>query len=496
MPETQQLQRSTTELVQRPLANHTLGVRAARTLSNPTLTAPQMLAVSPRWLMQLMPWVNVEGGVYQVNRRRIVLSQSERIVATLDGDTARLEPKALRAIALLRGADDRLVEAIAETLVNEQLAANETIYSEGDVGGKLYVVVKGKVEITTTDAHGEKLRLALYGPGDFFGETALLNDWRHTTTATTLTHAVFLSVDRAAFRKLLDASPELRADFELLVRQRHDRRLKYNEYGEAGVDIASYQDTEPELQRTFVDYEERPRQYPLNVLQTVIRLHTRVTDLYNNVYDQLREQLRLSIEGIRERQESEIINDPEYGLLKVAPSSMRIRTRSGPPTPDDMDNLLSHVWKEPAFFLAHPRAIAAFGRECTRRGVPPPTVNLFGSPFLTWRGVPIVPSDKLHINRNEGARLPHQSHRGTDRPAGLTDILLMRVGQEKQGVVGLHQVGLPGEQAPGLSVRFMGIDSYSTASYLVTLYYSVAVLTDDALAVLENVEVGHYHDYK
>jgi Phage capsid-like protein len=60
----------------------------------------------------------------------------------------------------------------------------------------------------------------------------------------------------------------------------------------------------------------------------------------------------------------------------------------------------------------------------------------------------------------------------------------------------LHQIGLPGEQMPGLSVRFMGIDNYSTASYLVTLYFSAAVLTEDALGVLENVEVGNYHDYE
>lgn len=43
-----------------------------------------------------------------------------------------------------------------------------------------------------------------------------------------------------------------------------------------------------------------------------------------------------------------------------------------------------------AFFLTHP---AAFGRECTRRGVPPATVSLYGSQFITWRGVPVIPSD-------------------------------------------------------------------------------------------------------
>ena len=230
-------------------------------------------------------------------------------------------------------------------------------------------------------------------------------------------------------------------------------------------------------------------------MQTVIRLHSRVTDLYNNNYDQLREQLRLTIEAMKERQESEIIKDPQFGLLHAAVPSMRIRTRSGPPTPDDLDDLLSRVWKEPAFFLAHPRAIAAFGRECTRRGVPPPTVNIFGSPFLTWRGVPLIPSDKLPVNHTL-ARQPHAANRGTDRSAGLTSILLMRVGEKKQGVVGLQQIGLPGEQVPGLSVRFMGIDDYSTASYLVTLYFSAAVLTEDAIGVLEGVEVGNYHDYE
>jgi hypothetical protein len=464
------------------LRNQTLSVRAARTLSTPTLTPPQMLAVSPRWLLHLLPWVHVEGGVYQVNRRRIVLKEGGRIVAGLEGDQARLEPAALRALPLLRDADGTLLEALAGLLFDERHNANETLYGEGDAGAKLYIVIKGKVEITTTDAHGQTLRLAIYGDGDHFGETALRTDWRHTTTARTLTPSIFLTLDRTRFVTLLDSSPTLRAAFEGLV-SHEGEGVKHNEYGEAGVEIKSYLDGEPELQRTFVDYDETPRQYRLSVMQTVIRLHTRVTDLYNNVYDQLREQLRLTFEGMKERQEFDVINDPEFGLLHAAAPSMRIRTRSGPPTPDDLDDLLAHVWKEPAFFLAHPRAIAAFGRECTRRGVPPPTVQLFGSPFLTWRGVPLVPSDKVLVNRS-----------GADRSAGLTNILLMRVGEQKQGVVGLHQTGLPGEELPGLSVRFMGIDDHSTASYLVTLYFSAAVLTEDALAVLENVEIGNYHD--
>src|SRR5580704_1888835 len=132
----------------RPLTPHTLSVPAARTLSHPTLTGPQMLAESPRWLLHLLPWVNIHGGVYQVNRRRIVLQQSDRIVARLQGDVALIDPGALRALSLLRTANEPLLTAIASALVTENRGANEDIYKEGDEGQKLYVIVKGKVEIT------------------------------------------------------------------------------------------------------------------------------------------------------------------------------------------------------------------------------------------------------------------------------------------------------------------------------------------------------------
>lgn len=252
---------------------------------------------------------------------------------------------------------------------------------------------------------------------------------------------------------------------------------------DAPIDVACGQKGEGTLPETFVDYEEKPREHTLSMISTVLDVHTRVSDLFSSPYNQIQEQLRLAIEVVKERQESELINNSDYGLLKQAPASMRISTRAGAPTPDDLDELISHVWKEPAFFLAHPRAIAAFGRECTRRGVPPATVTLFGSPFITWRGLPLVPCDKLDVT-------------GAAKGGGKTNILLMRVGEKKQGVVGLFQPNLPGEQTPGLSVRFMQINRNAIASYLISLYCSAAILVDDALGVLENVEVGQYHEYE
>jgi hypothetical protein len=243
------------------------------------------------------------------------------------------------------------------------------------------------------------------------------------------------------------------------------------------VEIACPPRDEAELPQTFVEYEDAPREFFLNSVATVLDIHTRVSDLYSSPYDQIAEQLRLTIETVKERQESELINSTEYGLLTQVADSQRFSTLGGPPTPDDFDQLITKVWKEPAFFLTHPEGVAAFGRECTRRGVPPPTVSLFGSQFITWRGLPVIPSDKVPI------------------VDGKTKVLLLRVGEKRQGVVGLFQPGLSGEQSPGLSVRFMGINRHAISSYLISLYCSLAVLTEDALAVLDDVEVGRFHDY-
>jgi Phage capsid-like protein len=237
-------------------------------------------------------------------------------------------------------------------------------------------------------------------------------------------------------------------------------------------------DEEIDLPEIYVDYEEKPREYTLNAVTTVLDVQTRISDLYRSPHDQIREQLRLLIEKVKERQENELVNNTEYGLLNNVDADMKVKARKGAPTPDDLDELISKLWKEPSFFLAHPRAIAAFGRECTRRGVPPPTTTMFGSAFLTWRGIPLVPCDKLAIKGEK------------------TNILLLRTGEKKQGVIGLFQPGLPGEVSPSLSVRFMGINHKAIASYLISLYCSIAVLTEDALGVLENVNVDQYHEYK
>jgi CRP-like cAMP-binding protein len=466
-------------LENRPLS---LAVKAARNLSTTTKTVAQIAEGTPKWLLHLLPWKDVEGGAYRVNRRKVINAEDEKVSVRLVNGEPSVDPSELYNLTMFHGVPHDLVARIcSEFRVERYDAAQVVPYT----GHQFAIVASGKIELVTDGPHGEKLRRGLLSEGDYFGETALLGVEAWPPAVRTLTPCVFLVLDAAHFLAHLDEAPQMRANFEQIIARRAESIIGSNEYGEAAFDVTSGHEGTIELPESYADYAEEPREYELDVIQSIVRVHTRIADLYDNPYDQVKEQLRIASELMKERPEWELINNSQFGLLPSAARSMRVRSRTGSPTPDDFDELLGRCWKSPAFFLAHPRAIAAFGRECTRRGVPPPTVNIMGSPFLTWRGVPIVPSDKLMVDNRTR---PAHSH-------GKTNVLLVRVGEDKQGVVGLRKHGIDGEASPGLSVRLMGIDRRSIASYLVSVYFSCAILTDDAVAVLEDVEVGNYYDY-
>jgi hypothetical protein len=463
-----------------------LGSAGARLLAHTTKTNVKMAGVTPKWLLQLLPWVDVHSGTYRINRKKVVVPRERRIALVHDNGHTHVTAESLQALSLLSEVDEGLLAALADRFESERVEAGATVVEEGADGDKFYVIAQGRLEVSTLGLYGQRLRLEILGEGSYFGEVSLLGGGSRTATVTALTPCLLLSLERRRFDEMLDRAPGVRERLEARMQQRNaTKATAVNEYGEETTEVYSGTEAEPHLPHVFVDYDESPTEIPLHVLQSVLRINTRISDIYSDPHDQLQEQLRLTIAPIIERQEWEIVNNPDIGLLHTAPPAMRVQTRSGPPTPDDLDELLARVWKKPSFFLAHPRAIAAFGRECTRRGTPPPTVELFGSPFMTWRGVPLVPCDKLAID--ETIR--------DGKMTGVTNILLMRVGEEFQGVVGLRFSGLAGEVAPSLSVRLMGIDDTATASYLVTLYHGVAPLVDDAVGVLENVSVSHYHDY-
>jgi len=453
-----------------------LSTAAARNLATTTKTVPQMQNITSRWLLRMLPWVNVSGGTYRVNcRLSYEVGGSGQVSFAQTADATTVIPPSLRQVPLLAGlSDDAALSAVAERFTQREAEAGTVIAAAGGPQDELILIAHGRVRRSGTAHYGSPTDLGVLADGDYLGAAGLA-DYEATwdTTATADTACTLLVLARQAFRELADSTPALQEQ----VREFQARSAaSQNKHGEAAIEIAAGHDGEPSLPVTFADYELAPREYELNVAQTVLRVHTRVADLYNQPMNQVEQQLRLTVEELRERQEHELINNPEFGLLHNVDYRQRVHANSGPPTPDDLDDLLS-LRRSTKFFLAHPRAIAAFGRECSRRGLYPTSVPVLGGDVQAWRGVPIFPCNKIPVT---GGR--------------TSSILALRTGEDEQGVVGLTQTGLPDEYEPGLNVRFMGISEKAVMSYLVSAYFSAAVLVPSAIGVLENVEISRPRD--
>ncbi|WP_316526216.1 family 2B encapsulin nanocompartment shell protein [Kitasatospora brasiliensis] len=452
-------------------AQLSLSTTAARNLATTTKSKPQMQEITSRWLLKMLPWVQVSAGTYRVNRRLSYAPGRGRVSFTKTGSSVTVIAPSLAEVPALRGFEDQDVLAeMARRFVQRDFAPGDVLVQEGEPIQEVFLIAHGKVDRIGTGKYGEKTELGPLADGDHLGDEAVTDGggtWPYTVKAAT--PGVAMALAWPVLQELIERSPALR---EQLLGFAADAAQAQNEHGEARIDLAAGEQGEYQLPDAFVDYELRPREYELSVAQTVLKVHTRVADLYNKPMNQTEEQLRLTIEALRERQEHEIINNPEFGLLSNADFDQRIQTRTGAPTPDDLDELLS-MRRDTDYLFAHPRAIAAFQRECNRAGVYPETAVILGKQRPAWRGIPIFSCNKIQVS-----------------PQGTTSFIAMRVGEDNQGVVGLTQVGIPDEVEPGLNVRFMGIDEKAIASYLVSTYYSAAVLVPDAIGVLENVEIA------
>ncbi|AOR32151.1 Crp/Fnr family transcriptional regulator [Streptomyces fodineus] len=450
-----------------------LGTAAARNLATTTKSVPQMQEISSRWLLRTLPWVDVHGGTYRVNRRLAYTVGDGRITFVKTGDQVEVIPAELGELPALRSyEDEEVLTELARRCRQRDFAPGEVIADFGNHTGEVYLLAHGRVEKIGTGPYGDDAVLGVLADGAYFGDQALLDPdaiWEYTVRADTATTVLILS--RQDFEQVAERSDSLRTHLEQL---RSTPEQRTNKYGEKEVELAAGHSGEPDIPHTFVDYEPRPREYELSIAQTVLRIHTRVADLYNQPMNQTEQQLRLTVEALKERQEHELINNRDFGLLHNCEYDQRIQPHDGVPSPDDMDELLSRR-RSTKLFLAHPRAIAAFGRELNKRGLVPETVEIGGNRIPTWRGVPIYPCNKIPVS-----------------PERTTSIIAMRTGEQDQGVVGLRQSGIPDEIEPSLSVRFMGINEQAIIKYLVTAYYSAAVLVPDALGVLENVEIGRW----
>ncbi len=131
-------------------------------------------------------------------------------------------PKILRDIPLFALLDDEELAVLAGQVELRTFAARQRIYKMGDPGGQAYVMVSGKVRVTTVDEDHQEVVVDEPACGEFFGFASMLDQTPHQTTAIAVEETVSLEVDRKDITILLERKPHAGMDMlTVLGRQFH-----------------------------------------------------------------------------------------------------------------------------------------------------------------------------------------------------------------------------------------------------------------------------------
>ena len=140
----------------------------ARNLASTTKTSPKMMSITPRWLLSLLPWVQVDGGIYRVNRTKVELSKAERIEVDCLGEG---EPRSPRrpcgACRCSPGCPMPIIARMASRFKTEEVSLGNKLIVEGEDRSKFFIIAQGQVEVLSKGVHGSDLRIALLTEGEY-----------------------------------------------------------------------------------------------------------------------------------------------------------------------------------------------------------------------------------------------------------------------------------------------------------------------------------------
>jgi CRP-like cAMP-binding protein len=114
---------------------------------------------------------------------------------------------------------ENLVYPEEERLRQLTVPAGTTILRQGASATKFFIIVSGEVEVVRTSHSAERV-VARLGPGQFFGEIAILRDMARTATVRAITDATLLTMDRDKFRSLVERSLGMARDFDTIIEAR------------------------------------------------------------------------------------------------------------------------------------------------------------------------------------------------------------------------------------------------------------------------------------
>ena len=120
----------------------------------------------------------------------------------MDDDVVRRAP-------LFAGLDDEAAAALLSSTTSVELTRGQALFSEGEPGQHLYVIVAGKIKLGRTSGDGRENLLTVLGPGEMFGELSLFDPGPRTATATAVSDARLISLGHNDLRAWLTGRPEV-----------------------------------------------------------------------------------------------------------------------------------------------------------------------------------------------------------------------------------------------------------------------------------------------
>jgi CRP/FNR family transcriptional regulator len=114
---------------------------------------------------------------------------------------------ALREVSLFQDLAPVELETLSHQVVRKDYSRNELIFSQEDRGDGLYIIASGHVSITRQNPNGDELILAMYVPGEYFGELALFDDEPRSASASAIDECSLYFLSRSAFRSFLGTHP-------------------------------------------------------------------------------------------------------------------------------------------------------------------------------------------------------------------------------------------------------------------------------------------------
>lgn len=302
----------------------------ARALTTTHKTRPQMEAISSRNLLKVLPWVNVTGGFYRVNRRQVLEIRPGMVTfVSPEGRPEIFGPSLTQMPSFHNIQDEGLLNEIAKASTEQDFERDAKIVDDGDKPTHIFIIVKGKVSFFEAADFNYKNAIGAKGSGQYFAESGLVRrNPSFTYDAIATTPVKVLKIAYSNIKSILKKSADYKDHLKDHEKNVIDLGDKTNRKGEQIVELFSgLHDDEPDIPGTFVAYDASPREYELNTSQTILKIHTKVADLHNSPFNQTEEQVRLTIEELREAQEYEMINNNDFGLLYNADFGQIIQTK-------------------------------------------------------------------------------------------------------------------------------------------------------------------------